>query len=120
MDIANEYVYMFKKNRRLGVIEKNAIMYISCHGRVLHVGTPYIVVEHNGTLHNARQLLGEDDFIQVNKSDLINIKYVIYTDLSTVTMRDGTVFPVTPAYSAQFSSKLLNLYINKDHLSENI
>ncbi len=110
------YVYMYRKNRKNYYITKDVIMYIQCHGRVLHIAMPFASLEHNGTLHSARQMLGEDEFVQVNKSELVNLRYVFYTDLTSVIMWDKTVIPVTPAYSAQLSSKMINMYKRKDGL----
>lgn len=49
MENGNEHIYMYRKNRRMGVIEKSIIMYVNCHGRIIHINTPYISVDHNGT-----------------------------------------------------------------------
>lgn len=111
-----DLVYIYKKNRKVGVIQKDLIMYVNCHGRNIHIGTPIIEVEHNGTLKDAKEKLGDEQFVQVNKSDLVNLKFVFYTDFSSVTMRDGMVFPVTPAYSSNFNSRMLNYYVNREHL----
>ena len=35
-------VYIYKKNRKVGVIQKDLIMYVNCHGRNIHIGTPII------------------------------------------------------------------------------
>ena len=45
-------VYIYKKNRKVGVIQKDLIMYVNCHGRNIHIGTPIIEVEHNVTLND--------------------------------------------------------------------
>lgn len=120
MEEVSEYVYVYKKNRKLGVIDKNIIMYVNCHGRQICIGTPFVTIEHNGTLCGTKRLLGEKNFVQINKSDLVNLKYVIYTDLVSVRMRDGTLFPVTPAFSANFCDKIIELYNVHDQFHANI
>lgn len=107
-------VYFYKKNRKIGAVEKNYIMYVNCHGRQIELHTPIMTLEHNGTLRDTRMRLEDEYFVQINKSDLVNLRFVVFTDLSSVTMRDGMTFPVTSSYQAEFLSKMRNKFVKAD------
>jgi DNA-binding LytR/AlgR family response regulator len=111
---AGNGLYTYKKKRMMGVIEKDIIMYVHCHGHMLNVNMTYTSLEHHGSLKTAMEMLGDDEFVQVNKSDVVNVRYVMRADLNSVTLWNRTKLPITPAYLESFSEKLLAHYSNRE------
>jgi DNA-binding LytR/AlgR family response regulator len=111
---AGNGLYTYKKKRMMGVIEKDIIMYVHCHGHILSVNMTYASLEHHGSLKTAMEMLGDDEFVQVNKSDVVNVKYVMLADLNSLTLWNRKKLPITPAYLEGFSEKLLEHYSRRE------
>lgn len=100
-----------KKNGEVHLIELKSVLYIESLERNTFIYTDDDVYESNYRLYELESLLGECNFVRVNKSTLLNLNKIksIKSDIDRrirVTLENGYQLIISRSYAEEFKSKI--------------
>ncbi|MBR4789741.1 MAG: LytTR family transcriptional regulator [Treponema sp.] len=100
-----------KKNGEVHLIELKSVLYVESLERNTFIYTDDDVYESNYRLHELESMLGECNFVRVNKSTLLNLNKIksIKSDIDRrirVTLENGYQLIISRSYAEEFKSKI--------------
>ena len=100
-----------KKNGEVHLIELKSVLYVESLERNTFIYTDDDVYESNYRLYELESLLGECNFVRVNKSTLLNLNKIksIKSDIDRrirVTLENGYQLIISRSYAEEFKSKI--------------
>lgn len=110
----SEMMYTFKSGRRKYMIDITDIVYVRSVGRCIEVISNKEKLSFYGTLKDEYVKLsdlsmGKVIFMQINRSEIVNVKYIKYTDFNTVRLKNNMVLHITKNYKGFVENALLKL-----------
>ncbi len=106
-----------KKNGELHLIDLKTILYVESLERNTFIYTDGEVYESTYRLYELESMLGECNFIRVNKSTLLNLNKIksIKSDLDRrirVTLENGYQLIISRSYAEEFKAKIYKLGVS--------
>lgn len=100
-----------KKNGEVHLIELKSVLYVESLERNTFIYTDDDVYESNYRLYELESMLGECNFVRVNKSTLLNLNKIksIKSDIDRrirVTLENGYQLIISRSYAEEFKSKI--------------
>ena len=100
-----------KKNGEVHLIDLKSVLYVESLERNTFIYTDDDVYESNYRLYELESLLGECNFVRVNKSTLLNLNKIksIKSDIDRrirVTLENGYQLIISRSYAEEFKSKI--------------
>lgn len=89
-----KFFWYTKGKSKMGVRIGN-IEYFSCNKHKITIKTITDEITYNGTLKEIWDCVNKDIFIQINKSDIVNISYIYRFNESDIILTDGKSLPFT-------------------------
>ena len=83
----------------------NSIMYIEAYRHVLHIHTRKEVYYDNSTLESFMKQLPSDNFVQIQRSFILNMDYLRTIDTNEIILINGNKLPVGRKYRESFLNK---------------
>lgn len=100
--------FMFRRGRCNYAANTGHIIYFQSFGRKVVVRMETEEIEYYGKLKNVLATVGSAAFVQINRSNVINMARIEYTDFKKVRMCCGQVLPVTDRYRMHFHKIYMN------------
>lgn len=100
-----------KKNGEVHLIDLKSVLYVESLERNTFIYTDDDVYESNYRLYELESMLGECNFVRVNKSTLLNLNKIksIKSDIDRrirVTLENGYQLIISRSYAEEFKSKI--------------
>ena len=100
-----------KKNGEVHLIELKSVLYVESLEQNTFIYTDDDVYESNYRLYELESMLGECNFVRVNKSTLLNLNKIksIKSDIDRrirVTLENGYQLIISRSYAEEFKSKI--------------
>ena len=100
-----------KKNGEVHLIDLKSVLYVESLERNTFIYTDDDVYESSYRLYELESMLGECNFVRVNKSTLLNLNKIksIKTDIDRrirVTLENGYQLIISRSYAEEFKSKI--------------
>lgn len=101
-------VFLFHQGRKNYAVNLGQVIYFQSFGRKVTVFMETEEIEYYGQLKKVLNCLGNGRFVQINKSNVINMGRIGHTDYQEVVMLSGERLPVTNSYRQHFYEVYLN------------
>ncbi len=101
----NDFFWYTKGKSRMGVRVCD-IEYFSCNGHKITIQTTHGEIIYNGTLKEIQSLVDKNIFIQINKSDIVNVSYIYRFDKVHIVLINGKNLPFTKHFKEIFYKKI--------------
>lgn len=108
-------VFYYKIHNFVHAIPAEYIYYLEKEERKIQLYMKDSSVKFYATLKNVRKGLDKSRFVQVNISDIVNVKYVRHYLVDKVVLENDIVLPITRHYSEDFKRVMKN-YLNSIQL----
>lgn len=83
---------------RIDLLNKSEIFYIHSEHRKIHIHMQCEIYSFNRTLDDLEASMGDNHFLRIHQSFLINTEFVCRIDGGTLYMTTGEHFPVSRRY----------------------
>lgn len=100
--------FLFQQGRKRYAVNLGQVIYFQSFGRKVTVYMETEEIEYYGQLKRVLDCLGNGKFVQINKSNVINMDRIGHTDYQEVVMSSGERLPVTNGYRRHFYEIYLN------------
>lgn len=104
-------VFYYKIHNCVHAIPAEYIYYLEKEERKIHMHIKDSSVEFYATLKGVRKGLDKSRFVQINISDIVNVKYVKHYLIDRVVLENDIELPITRHYSENFKRVMKN-YLN--------
>lgn len=103
--MSNDFFWYTKGKSKMGVRICD-IEYFSCNGHKITIKTIHDEIIYNGTLKEIQGFVDKNIFIQINKSDIVNLSYIYRFDKIHIVLINGKILPFTKHFKEIFYKKI--------------
>lgn len=110
----NTLYFEIKVGKQKIHIRANEILYFQCEGRKIKIKKRTTdvddKVEFYGSMSDVKKMIQSESFIEIHKSYIINLQYVLQFCGNEVVMSDGKKLPISQSYRKQVNNILLEYF----------
>lgn len=103
--MSNDFFWYTKGKSKMGVRICD-IEYFSCNGHKITIKTISDEIVYNGTLKEIQDLVDKNTFVQINKSDIVNLSYIYRFEKNDIVLINGKMLPFTKHFKQIFYKKI--------------